>query len=120
MRTIIAGGRNIDVYQLVIDAVEESQFQITTVISGGARERNIPLEIFNADWNTHGRAAGHIRNRQMADNADALIAVWDGKSKGTRNMIETAKKLGLKVHVKLTVESCNRDREQERLCPVIL
>jgi hypothetical protein len=56
--------------------------------------------VFPADWKTHGKAAGPIRNRQMAKNAEALIALWDGNSRGTKNMIETATKLGLKVYVK--------------------
>jgi hypothetical protein len=46
---------------------------------------------FPANWVEHGRAAGPIRNGQMADYADALIAVWDGKSKGTGNMINQAR-----------------------------
>jgi hypothetical protein len=111
MRVIIAGGRDINDFDLVLDAVEESQFEITTVISGGARgvdhmgeifaeEMNLNLKIFRADWETNGRAAGPIRNRKMAENADALIAIWDGKSRGTKNMIETATKLGLLVYVK--------------------
>jgi hypothetical protein len=112
-RVIIAGGRDIHDYNLVLEAIEESSFQIDVVVSGGASgvdalgekyaiEMNIPLAIFQADWHTHGRAAGPIRNRKMAENADALIAIWDGKSKGTKNMIETATKKGLLVYVKRT------------------
>jgi hypothetical protein len=111
MRVIIAGGRDIHDYNLVLDAIVECNFNIQTVISGGAKgvdalgERyaesaDVPLKIFEADWATHGRAAGPIRNRKMAENADALIAIWDGKSRGTKNMIETATKLGLLVYVK--------------------
>lgn len=112
-RVIIAGGRDIHDYDLVLDAIEESGFRIDVVISGGAKgvdalgekyseEMMLNLTIFRADWQTHGRAAGPIRNRKMAENADALIAVWDGKSRGTKNMIETATKLGLLVYVKRT------------------
>ena len=61
---------------------------------------NLPLQIYRADWETHGRAAGPIRNRKMAENASALIALWDGASRGTKNMIETAQKKGLLVYVK--------------------
>ena len=52
-----------------------------------------------ADWDKHGRAAGPIRNRQMAQDGNMLIAFWDGKSRGTKNMIEEALKAGLEVHV---------------------
>ena len=110
-RVIIAGGRDFNDYQTVLDAISESQFNITTVVSGGAKgvdalgeryadEMNIPLAIFYADWNRNGKAAGPIRNRKMAENADALIAIWDGQSRGTKNMIETAQKLNLDVYVK--------------------
>jgi hypothetical protein len=96
-----------------LDAIAECQFPIATVVSGGAKgvdalgeryavEMNLPLHIYEADWEQHGRAAGPIRNRKMAENADALIAIWDGKSKGTKNMIETAEKKGLLVYVKNT------------------
>jgi hypothetical protein len=128
MKTIIAGGRDIHDYQLVLDAIKESQFPISTVVSGGAKgidalgekyahEMVLPLNVYEADWEKNGRAAGPIRNRKMAENAGALIAVWDGKSRGTKNMIETARKLGLLVYVKLTVECCNEDCNQGRACP---
>ena len=111
MKVIIAGGRDITDYELVLSAVSESQFQITEVVSGGATgvdtlaiqyamENNIPSQTFMANWTKHGNAAGPIRNRQMADSAEALIAIWDGKSRGTKNMIEEATKRNLKVFIK--------------------
>lgn len=110
-RVIIAGGRDYHDYDKVLEAIAESGFTIDVVVSGGAKgvdalgeryaaEKNIPLNVFQADWQTNGRAAGPIRNRKMAENADALIAVWDGQSRGTKNMIETATKKGLLVYVK--------------------
>jgi hypothetical protein len=111
MKTIIAGGRNFHDYEVVREAINESQIPISTVVSGGAsgvdtlgeryaEEMNLPLNVYIPDWETHGRAAGPIRNRKMAENAEALIAIWDGQSRGTKNMIETATKLGLLVYVK--------------------
>lgn len=64
-----------------------------------AQERGSQLETYPADRKAHGRAAGPILNAQMADVADALIAFWDGKSRGTKNMIDTATKRGLQVAV---------------------
>jgi hypothetical protein len=58
-----------------------------------AREHNIPVKQFLAQWNIHGKSAGPIRNKEMAEYADALIAFWDGQSKGTKNMIEQMDKL---------------------------
>lgn len=111
MKVIIAGGRDYHNYDTLLEAIKEAQFPIATVVSGGAKgvdalgeryanEMNLQLNIYAADWETHGRAAGPIRNRKMAENADALIALWDGQSRGTKNMIETATKKGLIVFVK--------------------
>lgn len=83
-------------------------WEITVVLSGGARgidkmgedwavQHGLPIDIYPALWNKHGKAAGPIRNARMAENADALVAFWDGESRGTRNMIEEAKRRGLKV-----------------------
>ncbi len=110
MKTIIAGSRDGVVYNDIVEAVKESGFDISVVISGAARgadrfgeryakENNIEIEQYPADWNQYGKSAGYIRNSQMANVADALIAIWDGTSKGTKNMINTAEKKGLKVFV---------------------
>ena len=111
MKTIIAGGRTITDYSLVLSALAESGFEPTEIVSGMAlgvdtlaiqyaTEHNLPLKEFHADWKKHNRAAGPIRNREMANYGDALIAIWDGESRGTKNMIEEATKRGLKVYVK--------------------
>jgi hypothetical protein len=110
MKTIVAGSREITDYQLVWDAVYSCPWIITEIVSGGARgvdtlgeqvaaTFNIPVKVFPADWGTHGKAAGPIRNQQMAEYADALIAVWDGNSTGTWNMIKQAEKRKMRVHV---------------------
>lgn len=60
---------------------------------------------FPADWDTYGKSAGYRRNAEMAkfasgeNNVGVLIAFWDGKSRGTKHMIDLAKRYGLKVHV---------------------
>lgn len=64
-----------------------------------ANKYNIPIKQFPADWYTHGKKAGHLRNEEMAKYATHLIAIWDGKSKGTKNMIDLAKKYNLKVRI---------------------
>ena len=114
-RVIIAGGRDFNDYPLLkakcdnILADKTATHRII-VVSGAAkgadslgeqyaREKGYTVERYPADWNTHGRAAGPIRNAQMANSADALIAFWDGQSKGTKNMINIAKTKGLGVRV---------------------
>lgn len=110
MRVIIAGSRDITDYEIVKQAINASGFEITCVVSGGARgvdmlaiqyarEYGIKWKFFPADWDTYGKAAGPMRNSQMAENADALIAVWDGKSRGTADMIRKAQAKGLKVSI---------------------
>jgi len=110
MRTIIAGSRENVTYENVTDAVISCGFNPTVIISGTARgadqlgerfakEHGIPVEQFPADWNKYGKSAGYRRNEQMAEHAEALVAVWDGVSRGTMHMIEIAKRKGLVVHV---------------------
>lgn len=112
MRVIIAGSRGITDVRAVEQAIAGSPFKdrIAHVISGGAsgvdtlgerwaRGMQIPWTVYPARWDEHGKSAGPIRNKQMAANADALIAVWDGESKGTQHMIETADKCGLETFV---------------------
>lgn len=64
-----------------------------------ATDHNLQCESHPADWDKHGKAAGPIRNAEMAEVADALIAFWDGQSKGTKSIIDLAKRKGLKVAV---------------------
>lgn len=110
MKVIIAGSRDCTDMKILLEAINESKFNISEVISGGARgadalgelwakNNNIPLKIFPADWSI-GKSAGYIRNKQMAEYGNALIALWNGESKGTNHMIEIAKKLNLVVYVK--------------------
>lgn len=110
MRTIIAGSRDIEDYELVCKVIQESGFEITEVVTGMARgvdllaerwgyENDVNIQRFYAKWNEYGKMAGKIRNMAMAAEADACICVWDGMSPGTRHMIETAKAKGLKLYV---------------------
>jgi len=110
MKVIVAGSREGFVARNVFEAIEESNFTITEVVSGTARgvdkdgeyyakTRNIPVKHFPADWDTFGKRAGFIRNEQMADYADALVAVWDGKSRGTAHMIKVMEERGKPIHV---------------------
>lgn len=126
MKVIIAGCRDIHCKHTVAKAIRESGFKVTEVVYGGcdgvdkigkwmAERKSIPVEPFPADWTTHGLAAGPIRNRQMAEYADALVAVWDGKSKGTKSMISEAKKAGIKVYV-LRVKSMDLKKIRGEKC----
>lgn len=116
MKIIIAGCRDYLNFKLVReyckfylhDLVERGEE--IEIVTGGARGvdalgKNFAIvngykhTEFPADWNGLGIGAGHIRNGQMAEYADGLIAFWDGKSPGTKNMIAKARKLNLRVKV---------------------
>lgn len=108
MKVIIAGSREGAAYGDVLDAIRLSQYDITEVVCGGAAgvdqlgeawalDNKIPIKHFvvtDQDWKERGKGAGHLRNARMAVYADALIAVWDGKSPGTKNMIHQMKERG--------------------------
>ena len=90
--------------------LQRDLFKFDEVVSGKARgadtfgeiwanEHGIPVKEFPADWDKFGRSAGPIRNGQMAEYGDALIAFLAPGSKGTKNMIEQAQKKGLFVLV---------------------
>lgn len=104
MKVIIAGSREEITMVHVLDAISNCNFNITEIVSGTARgadkfgeeyarNNNIPLKQFVPDWDTHGKKAGMLRNIEMGDYADALIAVWNGYSNGTKHMINYMKKL---------------------------
>lgn len=108
MKVIVAGSRSIMDYSLVRGAIEESGFQITEIVSGGARgvdqlgeryaeEHGIPIRQFKPNWKL-GRHAGFKANSQMVEHSDALIAIHDGESKGTMDTIRKMRKAGKRVH----------------------
>ena len=112
-KVIVAGGREFKDYQLLEKTLNDflqDRKEPTRILCGmahGADElgllyahrHNYELEKHPAKWNIHGKRAGFIRNEEMANNADALIAFWDGESHGTKDMIQRAKEHGLGIKV---------------------
>ena len=112
-RVIIAGGRNFDDYVILkctMDKILANIVEGIVVVCGMARgadtlgeqyarEKGYEVNYFPADWDKYGKSAGYRRNEQMAQNADALVAFWDGQSRGTKYMIDLAYRYGLKVRV---------------------
>ena len=110
MKVIIAGSRDITDFKTVNDVVQPYLKNITEIVCGCANGvdklgweigeiSDTPVKFFPADWNKHGKAAGPIRNKQMAEYADAAIVIHNG-SRGSLNMIEQMKKLNKPVFVK--------------------
>lgn len=94
----------------VIHALEKLGWRPTEIVSGCARggdrvgelvakRMGLPIKRFPADWNTHGKRAGYLRNAEMVAYADAVLALWDGKSKGTKHTIDIARQAGKPAHV---------------------
>lgn len=113
VRLIIAGSRDVTDYSVMDCAFHNSPWSmddVTQVVSGTARgvdrlgeewarRNNKEIQRFPAQWGVHGKSAGYRRNEDMARHADALLAIWDGKSRGTKHMIDIAKRKGLEVYV---------------------
>jgi hypothetical protein len=113
MKIIIAGSRTFTDYKKlceICDNILQDQTDVE-IVSGAyykgadllgeqyAAEKGFRLTKFPADWKSFGRAAGPKRNEQMANYADALIAFWDGKSKGTKHMIDLSKSSDLEIYI---------------------
>lgn len=125
LRVIIAGSRDFDDFPKLMNSCIDILFKITEqhsdldkirIVSGEARGADrlgeqyakisgYEVSRFPADWDGLGKRAGYVRNAEMAKYAIAdgnygvLIAFWDGKSKGTKHMIDLAEKNGLEVHI---------------------
>lgn len=121
LRIIVAGSRCFNDYELlkkeVVNIVKSSNKpkQFIKIISGKAKgadtlgerfakEFRLEVKEFPADWDRLGKKAGYVRNAEMAkfaadENYGILIAFWDGKSRGTKHMIDLAEKYGLEIHI---------------------
>lgn len=114
LKIIVAGGRDFKNYTLLKETLDKllrkrspEEVEIVCGEAAGADslgkkyaiEKGMDVASFPADWDGHGRAAGPIRNGQMADYATHCLCFWDGRSKGTKNMINQAKQRNLKLLV---------------------
>ena len=114
-KVIIAGSRSFSNYKLLKRVCNKflrnkRKTHNVIIVSGGARgadslgekysdEEGFDLEVYPAQWDKYGKRAGFRRNEQMAEIADALIAFWDGKSHGTKHMIDIMNNKNLEVRV---------------------
>lgn len=112
MRVIVCGGRNFNNRDFIwrkLDEILEIE-GITEIAQGGCSgvdwsskswslNRGVPMQEFPAEWDKYGFVAGPIRNREMFDEfkPDCVIAFCYGSGKGTKNMIDIAKKNGCRV-----------------------
>jgi len=115
VKLIIAGSRALYPREVMTAEVGRLESRLTASISGGARgvdlcaqfvaaKFGIPCTVMRADW-AGGRQAGFHRNEQMGNYADALLAFWDGQSRGTMHMIRYMRDLNKPVRVYTFVRS---------------
>lgn len=112
---IIAGGRDFNDYELLKskcfsllkNKMDECDVHIVCGCARGAdtlgrqfaEEFRLKVLEYPADWDRYGKKAGYLRNEEMAKVGNALIAFWDGKSRGTGHMIDLAKKYKLVIRI---------------------
>jgi len=112
MKVIIAGSRDFNDYEKLCKVCDKAlkRLKKVEIVSGTAhgadvlgekyaKEKNYSLKQFPANWDKYGKSAGYRRNAEMAEYADALIVFWDGKSKGTKHMIDLAEKAKIEVRI---------------------
>lgn len=139
MRLLIAGSRGFEDYALLVKKLARilGEVRPDVVVSGGARgadrlgerwakERGIAVRRFPADWERLGKRAGYVRNEEMAEDATHLVAFWDGKSRGTKHMIDIARREQLAVRIVRTDKCpicvgyrCDGLSDGELQCPEI-
>jgi hypothetical protein len=99
MKVAVIGSRDFNDYEEVKQTL--STINITLLVSGGAKgadslgeryakEHNIETKIFLPDWEKYGKKAGFLRNTDIINEAELIIAFWDGQSKGTKDSIDKA------------------------------
>ena len=104
LKIAVVGSRTFDNYQLVEEKLNGiRKINDFIIITGGAigvdklaehyaKENNVSKVIFSPDKNKHGKDANRKRNTQIVSAADIIVAFWDGVSKGTKAILELAKK----------------------------
>lgn len=121
-KVIIAGGRDFDDYELMKQQAYYfmRNLEVEEIVSGGnkiwnkdkgrytgadylskrlAKEKNIPHNEFPADWDKYGKKAGYLRNVEMGEVGTHLLAFWDGKSAGTKLMIDIARRKNIPIEI---------------------
>lgn len=106
MKIAIVGSRNLHISNLE----KYLPVDVTEIVSGGAKgidecakkyaiSHKIKLKEFLPEYNKYSKAAPLKRNLQIIEYADMVIAFWDGRSKGTKHVIDVCKKHNKKITV---------------------
>ena len=109
MKVIVAGSRNFKDYEYMQEILDTHLVPLVNddvIISGTAngadqlgeryaQKRSLKCIRMPAEWDKHGRSAGYIRNKEMAEIADMCFVFWNGVSRGSKHMIEIALDKGI-------------------------
>jgi hypothetical protein len=106
----VIGSRSFNDYELLKRTLDEYKGKVWVIVSGGAKgadslgekwanDNNIKTCIYKPDWDTHGKRAGFIRNKDIVEDSDIIIAFWDSLSRGTEHSINLAKKMDKEVRI---------------------
>ena len=106
----VVGSRGFNDYKLLKDTLDKYKDKTFVMVSGGAKgadqlgekwakENNIKTLIFRPDWDKFGKIAGFLRNKDIVDNSDVIVAFWDGLTKGTENTINLTKTAGKELEI---------------------
>lgn len=109
MKVLITGDKIIVKYDIIKDIIDNSKINISELVSDGIKgictlaenyavQKNINIKRMKPNY-SHGISCIEINRMKMLDYSDAIIAIWDGESKGTKDMIEYATKKGLSLHI---------------------
>lgn len=104
MKVAIVGSRTYPTADHIFEFIDNLPTDVE-IVSGGAggpdswavwhaKKRGMPTRVFPADWHTHGKRAGFLRNQTIVDRADVVVAFWDGESRGTADTIAKARAAG--------------------------
>jgi hypothetical protein len=110
MKVAVIGSRTFTDYPRLCQVLDSAKTPITQIVSGGAhgadqlaerwaKERGIPVLVFKPDYGTHRKRAPLVRNTLIIEEADAVVAFWDGCSPGTAHALSQAKALKKPVHI---------------------
>ena len=128
MRLGVVGSRDFNDYGLMkkyLDKIHSVE-PITCIVSGGAKgadyfgevwakDNNISKMIFKPDWQKYKKAAGYIRNEEIVNHSDKVIALWNGTSKGTKHTIDICKKKNKKCKIIYTDKNFIRTMKIKQL-----
>ena len=100
MKIAVIGSRNLSITDMdsyISDGdeiVSGGASGIDTCAAEYAKKNGLKLTVFLPQYHCYGRAAPIVRNKQIVDYADKVVAFWDGKSRGTLSVIRYAEKIG--------------------------